>query len=291
MCFKRETQRVMMICICILIVTSVFSRPPKEMFQECDIEFVDPDYMKNIIDESPYFQTMTPIDLQARHSSTDYKEYYMSRIIPFTEYQKATLRQHVQILCQMLSTTKRLKTLSWKFAKLESYVENGYPHTLGDVIILSDKFFESPSSVALTTLLHEQMHVYQRMYKESTEIFANMIGFQKITEDDASAYASLVRSNPDLYNTYIFKGRYIPMQLYTSTTPSSISQSALRLYDIQTQKIQDPNEVEAYDIPTYIGQREHPNEIMAILIPLVLLNTQKQDAYYQKAKEWAMLYL
>jgi hypothetical protein len=113
-----------------------------------------------------------------------------------------------------------LRSIPWKLAILEDYVENGYPHTMGTVVCLPRKFLRSLESIrspmlgkhTVTVLIHEKIHVFQKTYAATLtpEIIAAM-GYVK-----RLPMASLprqirdrLRSNPDLDGyMYMYQGIY-----------------------------------------------------------------------------------
>jgi hypothetical protein len=258
-----------------------------------NITFVDTQYMKQMVEDSPYFDKLNVLDLGARRtdSTTDYKFRYMKALQRFDSYQKARLNQLVNDVNQITINTKNFKDIPWKFAKVATTIEYGYPHTIGDVIVLTDAFFIDTYTYErqMSTLIHEKVHVYQRAHPEHTKEFAAMIGFQPVEIN--GELLNIVRNNPDISSHYVYKEKYIPVQVYLSYNPKNISESTMYLYDVKYNNIYKPNDVKDFDIPEYIPQRENPNEIMGCVIPMILLNQNKEDTFFKTATNWSNLYL
>lgn len=184
--------------------------------------------------------------------------------------------------------------MPWKICFLGDQVENNLPHTHNDTIFLPLNFHTLELKYRRTTLLHEQIHVFQRFHPIPTQtLFADhwalrIVGIrQHNTPKD-----STLRSNPDL-NRLIYT-HYDPVlesfvrmeQLYTSTTPQ-------RIIDAQLTKLRhaesDSSNHTSRDTTYFdliqdhnIRQAEHPNEVMAYLIPKIVF----QDASHGVTQTW-----
>lgn len=82
----------------------------------------------------------------------------------------------------------RLRALPWKIGLTSGKTyEYGLPHTRGDIIIIpvshcgkgskADKLSLTVSGELLDTLMHEQLHVYQKMYPEDFQKYLDSEGF------------------------------------------------------------------------------------------------------------------
>lgn len=256
---------------------------------ENNIIFVSDEYINQIIDESNYFNRMSNIDLLVRdvNSIPSYIKLYKEGITKFTQNEKITLNSMCNSIDKIIKNTKRLVNLQWKFAKQSSSIENGWPHTLGDVIILSSDFFNSSNQKI--TLLHEKIHIYQRVFPiESNKLFIEWNFKPAIKLENIQ----LARNNPDI-NDFVYKKKdKIFVQLYNSKTPKSISDSKPYIYN--ENDIEHPINVtqENLDISNIASQYEHPNEIMATVIPQIIINKfdDKTD-FLEKTKSWILNYL
>jgi len=262
-----------------------------------NIIFVSKEYINIIIDESNYFNRMNNIDLLVRDVNTipSYIKIYKDGITEFTKEEKKILNTMCNSINKNIKNTKNLVNLQWKFAKQSSNIENGWPHTLGDVIILSSNFFNSSNQKI--TLLHEKIHIYQRIYPiETNKLFIEWkfkpaIKLEKI---------QLARNNPDI-NDFVYKKEdakgnesktldKIIVQLYNSKNPIDISDSKPYIYNENENPI--PITQEDIDISNIVSQYEHPNEIMATLIPQIIINNfdEKTD-FIEKTKLWILRHL
>jgi hypothetical protein len=56
--------------------------------------------------------------------------------------------------------------IPWAFAKTTMFLETGYPHTRQGVIFLPENSLDRPDINIVRTLVHEKIHVYQKMYRD-----------------------------------------------------------------------------------------------------------------------------
>lgn len=235
------------------------------------------------INDSYYFDKMTELDLKAREaiSNEAYKELYKKAVISFTPSENKELLNLTSKADALLEEFPRLYNIPWRFAKLDGLVENGFPHTIGDTIFLA----VIPS---VQTLIHEKIHVYQRMYPLETSILITDIWGFKIK--DKQEHIKGIRNNPDL-NSFVYGiGDSYIAQLYNSDNPRDLSDSTSYII-----KGDSKTKITASDIrfPMSIMQCEHPNELMACLIPQIILGIVSQDKpklVYQ-TKQWMTMYL
>lgn len=236
-------------------------------FHTKSIDYISPNEFKRIIDESVYFENMNEQDLHARNSqsSQEYLSKYLNSYKAFTENDQKTIHTLVTKADRVLwREFPKLAKIPWRFAKVDVFIEDGYPHTLGDVIILSDKYLQSPQ---LSTLIHEKVHILQRKDPVWTDIIIKKWGFREYNIPSSVPK----RNNPDISLKHYGKSNGPIVQVYTSERPTSLSQSVPRL--ITKNKISNVSQDEI-GIPDYIRQYEHPYEIMACMVPELLLKRQ-----------------
>lgn len=225
--------------------------------------FIDKSYMETVVSDSSYFQRMSKADLLARSISSQqgYIKLYTDSLQSFSAAEKQTLRDLIRQASEAIAPYKNLSSLDWKLIKIDSNIEMGWPHTLGDVIILSNKFFQLPPEKQLTTIIHEQIHVYQRRFPIETN---HLIESWKFKILNRMENIPLARNNPDL-NSFVYgKGTTEYVQLYNSATPKDLSDSS-------------PASQEG----------EHPHEMMAALLPTLILTAEKQKVKANTTtKEW-----
>lgn len=172
------------------------------------IQFVDDasELARDIISSSFFSpERMTPANLFARggwRSAEAYAAHYASRVRPFEQRDRETLRRVVAMADGILAVFPRQllrRRVPWRFARLGDGLEMNYPHTIGTAIMLSDQFLrrgEGDRSLA-ETLIHEKVHVYQRMFPErAADLIERIYRFSR-TDDRAALPPPLMRNNPD----------------------------------------------------------------------------------------------
>jgi hypothetical protein len=244
------------------------------------------DYINNIIDDSNYFSRMNNINLLARNinSSPGYIKLYKNSIKDFSIDEKNTLLNACKIVDKYTDKNNNFKKIQWKFVKQSNDIENGWPHTLGDVIILTTYFFKLNNKTQVRTLLHEKIHIYQRYYP----ILTNKLFIEwNFTPIDKIENIKLSRNNPDINDFVYEKEGKIIVQLYNSNNPNDIGDSSPYLYSDNPTKIT----AKELDIPSVAGQYEHPNEIMATLLPEIIIgNFDDKTDFVDKTRKWIDTY-
>lgn len=164
--------------------------------------------------------------------------YYQKKIL--INAIKAT-DKYMNSLCFIGFYPKKLKSIPWKvgFVKSNNY-EFGMPHTQGDVIILHINNLYINKLDLIILLIHERIHIYQKLFPEDVDEFIQYYNFRRIGHKQNND-----RHNPDTDN-------YIYEMSPTSNNPI--------IYEC---KINDSNGVVCtYDDPVF----EHPYEYMAYMI-------------------------
>ena len=93
---------------------------------------------------------------------------------------------------------KKAYNIEWKFGCVDRYYENGFPHTVNGVIILSKLLLNNYTDKQLIgTLIHEKIHLYQKKYKDDITEYLdhNKIVYYKKREENDN-----IRVNPDTDN-------------------------------------------------------------------------------------------
>jgi hypothetical protein len=206
-------------------------------------------------DDDNYFKSFYKLDYISRKISC-IEDYYLSidksvdqftnneknKIIKCTQYADNKLRK---IYFDWFNGNKCSK-IKWNMICIKGKLyENGLPHTRSNFIIISKDDVNNFSINKLTkTLIHEKVHIYQKIYKEDTEKYLNEYKFKKYKYREEN---SNIRANPDI-DKWIYKDEFnnIYCAKYINNKPESI----------------ESIEYEPYNSQSY----EHPFEKMAIYI-------------------------
>ena len=205
---------------------------------------------------------------------------------------KKQIVDSITLLRQILNTQNFKKTfinIPWKVYVTTSHVENALPHTHNDTIFIPETFNEMSKQTQLKVLLHEQIHVFQRMYPILTHKL--FLQFWNLEIFSISPHSNITlkyeRANPDK-SKIIFthfepkneveeKTRFSKVLLYngyTSNTPSKIVDSLNKklIIDSELTSLEKPDLTYHFLLRNFdIHQVEHPNEVMASIIPLIVL--------------------
>lgn len=215
-----------------------------------------------------YFDNIGMSDLLARsfhalHSNNSYRiTYTKSLLLPDTDDPriqrlfKLALKADELCLGHRMPTLAALPGIPWQFAILQNNAEGGMPHTHAGIVCLPVSFLDLTSeSEMLRTLVHEKIHVLQRVRPDLTEAAVADAGYTRIAQRTSldSDLLQHARSNPDVDGfVYQRKGRCTTTFLLNNHNghPVSLSStSAVCVGDKQQTGIPD--------------EYEHPYEMMA----------------------------
>lgn len=201
-----------------------------------DISYPDRDEFERVVDRDPYFRRMSPLDLRVRGVSTcnEYRRLYKQGFQHVTERDRKVLEQTVRAAYSVLLPYRRLSSIPWKFVKINTQLENSYPHTLGDIIVFNDNIlYRVDFATRLRLAIHEKIHVYQRMY-DCRSLFQQW-GFQP-----TSVIHERARNNPDTDGVqYTRNGR---------PSAAIYKPGATTIADVVTLTEDHPNEIMAYEL-------------------------------------------
>ena len=202
-------------------------------------------------DPDGYVKNMSPTDLYARKVSSAEKYVHRARdsAIDFTPEQKLRFNEACAnadaFFAKMGScplSVEKLVRIPWVLAMTEGETyENGLPHTRANIIFLSSYINEQPQQL-VRTMMHEKIHIYQRMYPEEMTQLLEKMGFQRWK---MRMGIPRIRANPDVDPwVYLNRDQSAPMMaLYTSDQPVSISDVFL-----EDAAFEHPYEFLAYEI-------------------------------------------
>ena len=112
---------------------------------------------------------------------------------------------------------ERWCALPWKIAIVPGGFEYGFPHTRGDVIVIPGVLCEEVASQRLAnTLLHERLHVYQKMYPDDFQKYLDSQGFVRYCRRKD---IQNVAANPDADEWVYMKDGEVFVGQYASSDP------------------------------------------------------------------------
>lgn len=232
-----------------------------------------------------YFSKFHPTDFKVRscENTQHCLNQYSALIRDMTDVEKAALQPLIVKANYALGPFEKLKSIPWKFKVFPSnIIENGYPHTHQDTIFLPDDFFHNTAGKD-HTLIHEKIHVYQRIYPLQTHQLLcdtwkfTIIGFIGSDNENTRNNKTTRRTNPDS-NMLLYALNGKPVGGYYRP-------DALTLADIDYSHTYD-------EIPSH--QRDHPFEVMACILTSIITKQEYPDSnniWVSKAKLWMSMNL
>jgi hypothetical protein len=213
-----------------------------------NIQFLSAKETANFIlkDDDYYVKNMSSADLYARKALTtdEYKMNASKYALDFTADYKQKLikcaKKADEFLRNILDCNKIAK-LKWCFALTDTYYEEGLPHTRKNLIFLSTNVIKYDDISLITTLIHEKVHIYQKLYEKELSMLLQKLGYI----EKSMVSPSLKRSNPDINDKiyYDTNTEQLMLSTYKSNKPNSIS-------DVENtnHSFEHPYEKMAYDI-------------------------------------------
>jgi len=171
-----------------------------------------------------YINNLTYLDLKLRNIKSNPLKLYCDHSLNFTNKEKNSILNLVSKMNQKIKSNFIKK---WKFSKVDNFIENGYPHTHKDTIILPEAIIEhldkSNNYKNMCSLfIHEKTHIYQRVYEKSfRDLYINYWNFIEVKNiKNLETILPLVRSNPDgveIKWLFHFENNYIlPVSIYNN---------------------------------------------------------------------------
>ncbi len=140
---------------------------------------------------------------------------------------------------------EKASEIEWKLGCISGkYYENGLPHTRSDIIVLPNIKINTYTEKRLIKLLiHEKIHLYQKIYPVHVEIYINKHNYKRIKEREEN---DNIRANPDLDNWIYSDSNGNINKAYYNKNPISIED--ITYYPIDNQNHEHPYEKMAIDI-------------------------------------------
>ena len=259
-----------------------------------NVIFLSKKHTRDIYKRNEYIHLLNKSDIKARNiRSKDPVEWYSKRVLNFTNEEKEKLALAIQSIKQSAKDNKNPKWWRffygkpWKLAKVSDEVDFGYPHTHEDTIFLPASFVSAPvDRFFIQTLIHEQVHVWQRVMPSLfEELYTLHWGFIKTNRVCGSVkYLRKQRTNPDIGHLYyIFRGDYLPLSVFDSETnktkyigiPVKENSKPEGGFMIDYEK----NTRDLNDVPHYFNyfklsnNHYHPDELSAEVIAQLFMET------------------
>ena len=219
------------------------------------IHFLDKEQLFDLLknDNDNYYKTFSKNDYKTRNINNinEYINLIKESTTDFTHLEKDKLIRCIEKVNIYFDNIKyewfdgnKANAILWKIGCVKGKLyENGLPHTRIDTIILSKEHLNTYDNKLIKLLIHEKIHVYQKMYPNDVQLYIKLNGFIPIKKRDMN---DNIRANPDL-NNWIYKDK------------------EFNIYKAEYKK--DPKTIrDVIYYPSDSQLYEHPYETMAITI-------------------------
>ncbi len=203
-------------------------------------------------DKDDYIKNLTPFDVKAQKSKT--KKEYQNKIIESADSFTPEERERIEKACKRADEAlKRINipgfvgmkasNLDWNLALTRGRkYEDGLPHTRLDTIFLSELVLGVSDDQMAKTMLHEKVHVYERLFPEDIEVWMKTQGYKPYKK---WSDFKIARSNPDINEWSYLDPNGKPMVvLYKTHNPNSI-------HEVTYSGMQDPSNEHPYETLAY----------------------------------------
>lgn len=247
-----------MIQIILLILIIIFLFCSFECFINNNLKLLSKNELENILinNNDNYYDKFTELDLKVRNvnSIDEYKQkiknvHYKCNYIEYNQILYA-----INIIDNILKNYNKIgfngnkaSNIKWKIGVINDNIyENGLPHTRHDVIIIPKNILNN--NRLKTILLHEKIHVYQKIYPNDIQKYFINNGFIKSRKKTIN-----VRANPDIDEyIYINKNNEEMMCIYNKNPSSILDVSYLPSNNIINEH---PLEYMAYTIQSELSNK------------------------------------
>jgi hypothetical protein len=187
-----------------------------------------------IKDSDKYIEKLTNYDLMSLNATS--KDNYLQKSINvasnFTDTEKNKLSEATQKADEYFLSMNdipyidkyKLANMKWNFSKtLRRDYEAGYPHTREDTIFLPEEILNIPMKDLTRTLIHEKVHVYQRLHHDDFLKWTEYNDYKRFKRFEDYP---MRRSNPDLDGiVYLDKTGKETLAMFNTLTPKSIDEA------------------------------------------------------------------
>ena len=201
-----------------------------------------------------HFSRFNKYDLIARkvNSVDEYLNNILEIGINLTDDKKDIIIKCIEIIDNELINqinenwidNNKLKQITWRIGVIDGKVyEEGLPHTRNNTIIIPYKQIKFTNDF-INTLLHEKLHVYQKIYPTDFDIY--------LKENNYTKYIQYInsninyRSNPDTDEWIYKKNNELYISKYKTLYPDTILD--VKYYPKNNSKYEHPREKSVYNL-------------------------------------------
>lgn len=238
----------------VILIFMLIDTDDKEIEYFGRIRFLDKQETTHFFksDKDDYIKKLTPFDIKAQKSKS--KKDYQNKIIESADSFTLEERLRIEKACKRADDALerinipgfdgiKASNLDWNLALTRGRkYEDGLPHTRLDTIFLSELVLLSSDDQIAKTMLHEKVHVYERLFPEDIEIWMRSQGYKPYKK---WSDFKIARSNPDINEWSYLDPNGKPMVvLYKTHNPNSI-------HEVKYSGEQDPSNEHPYETLAY----------------------------------------
>lgn len=198
--------------------------------------------MEKIASEN-YFQSFNETDIKLRKCSNCQQE-YVNSLRKLSKYEAILLSKKQREIKKLTQKYKRLHQIPLEVLICSTDLEGNLPHTHQTFVVLSNL-----GKTSIKTLIHEKIHIYQRLYPIETNIL--ILKFWDMKINRIHTITDNTRSNPDI-NKIVYKTRD------NESIQATYLDYPTTLFDIK-------------------DKRDHPFEIMAYKLSNIIMGEEVDD--------------
>jgi hypothetical protein len=178
-----------------------------------NIRYLNNEELSEILikDEDNFYKNLSKPNLEFRNINdiNEYLQYIDNHLYTLTKKEKQIIQNAIYKAHRKL---KNKYFIGFNYNKIHNFpwvigcsigdnYELGYPHTRNQIIILNyNNIYDKD---LYKTLIHERIHIYQKLFPNDIHKFLNYFGFKKIKKKDSQHL-----DNPDT-NEFIYKSNFI----------------------------------------------------------------------------------
>lgn len=138
-------------------------------------------------------------NLKARgcQSIVEYFERYSQLLLYFSTNERRRIRRLCDAARRKCVERRMgfLLNVEWKFCKCDNMLEDGYPHTVGDTVVLPEHVLQYTDDGLTQLIVHEITHVFQRELPAYAAEEVRNLGFLPVRR--WGEHRESLRANPD----------------------------------------------------------------------------------------------
>jgi hypothetical protein len=248
---------IILLFLVILLCSKFFIRGSNNSFIRTfqnTITFIKRHELYNLLiaNNDNYYNTFSTNDMKVRNIN-NIKEYFdkiKESVVDLPSENESIVIEYIDKIDKIFNNInysyldgKKFNNIPWKigFVKGKLY-ENGFPHTRYDIIILPiDSIYNN--NLLIQLLIHEKIHVYQKLYPEDINNYLLENNFVKYKLADKT------RANPDINEWIYSKDNKLYYAKYNDN-PQSIAD--VTFYPFNDSKYEHPYEEMACDLTNII---------------------------------------